>query len=264
MKNYCPAVKSRLTDRVQWASTYLRKTGLLKSTRRGHFVITERGKQTLSEDPKRIDLDYLKRFPELEEFRSSKRESAAIGDGANVKGNQSLSDPDTPEEKLEEINNEMVEALAGDLLDIVKSCSPRFFEELVVELLVAMGYGGTRKEAGRAVGQSGDGGIDGVINEDRLGLDSVYIQAKRWEGNVGRPQVQAFAGSLEGFRARKGVLITTSDFSSDAKRYVERIEKRIILISGSQLAKYMIDFNVGVTTEQVYTVKRIDADYFEE
>ncbi len=144
------------------------------------------------------------------------------------------------------------------------SCSPRFFERLVVDLLVRMGYGGSRKDAGRAIGQSGDGGVDGIINEDRLGLDVVYIQAKRWEGTVGRPVVQAFAGSLEGFRAKKGVMITTSSFSKDAMDYVGRIEKKIVLIDGEQLAQYMIDYGVGVAEMVTYTVKRIDLDYFDE
>lgn len=143
-------------------------------------------------------------------------------------------------------------------------CTPRFFEKLVVDLLVAMGYGGSRKDAGQAIGQSGDGGVDGIIKEDRLGLDIVYIQAKRWESTVGRPVVQAFAGSLEGFRARKGVLITTASFSKEAKEYVERIEKKIVLIDGQQLAQFMIDFGIGVNEVVTYTVKRMDLDYFGE
>ncbi|HXV96860.1 MAG TPA: restriction endonuclease, partial [Anaerolineae bacterium] len=154
--------------------------------------------------------------------------------------------------------------LAQELLDKVKASPPRFFERLVVDLLVSMGYGGSRQDAGEAIGQSGDDGIDGIIKEDRLGLDAVYIQAKRWEGKVGRPIVQAFAGSLEGHRARKGVLITTSQFSLDARDYVNRIEKKIVLIDGEQLAQLMIDFNVGVTEVASYTVKRVDFDYFGE
>lgn len=156
------------------------------------------------------------------------------------------------------------ENLAKELLDRVKNCSPHFFENLVVGLLIAMGYGGSRKDAGKAIGRSGDGGIDGVIKEDKLGLDNVYIQAKRWEGTVGRPTVQAFAGSLMGHKAHKGVVITTSKFSNDALDYVKNIDKKIILIEGDDLVQYMIDYNVGVAEHVTYTVKRIDSDYFEE
>jgi restriction system protein len=156
------------------------------------------------------------------------------------------------------------EQLATDLLDRIARSTPAFFEQLVIDLLVAMGYGGSRQDAGQAVGRSGDGGIDGIIKEDRLGLDAVYVQAKRWEAVVGRPVVQAFAGSLEGHRAKKGVLITTSDFSADARDYIQRIEKRIVLIGGKQLAQLMMDHNVGVTIVNTYSVKKIDGDYFEE
>lgn len=148
--------------------------------------------------------------------------------------------------------------------DRVKQASPRFFETLVIDLLVAMGYGGSRKDAGEAVGQSGDGGIDGIIKEDKLGLDAIYIQAKRWDSTVGRPLIQAFAGSLEGQRSRKGVFITTSQFSQEAKEYVNRIEKKIVLIDGEQLAQLMIDYAIGVTEIANYVVKRIDQDYFSE
>jgi restriction system protein len=154
--------------------------------------------------------------------------------------------------------------LAEEMLQKLKSSSPSFFERVVVDLLVSMGYGGSRKEAGRAIGRSGDGGVDGIINEDPLGLDSIYIQAKRWEGTVGRPVVQTFAGSLEGFRARKGVMITTSDYSKDAKDYVTRIEKKIILINGETLADLMIEHNVGVAEKERFVIKKIDSDYFEE
>lgn len=157
----------------------------------------------------------------------------------------------------------MRDALANDLLEAVKKASPVFFEELVVDLLVAMGYGGSIEDAGKAVGKSGDGGIDGIIKEDKLGLDVVYVQAKRWSSHVGRPVVQAFAGSLEGVRARKGVLITTSYFSQDALEYVQKIEKRIVLVDGKQLADLMIDHDIGVTIVQSYKLKRLDSDYFD-
>lgn len=155
-------------------------------------------------------------------------------------------------------------ALADDLLEQVKKCTPLFFERLVVELLVAMGYGGSRADAGQAIGKAGDGGIDGIIKEDKLGLDVVCIQAKRWENTVGRPIVQAFAGSMDAFKAKKGVLITTSTFSKDAADYVKQIDKKIVLIDGSRLAELMIDHDIGVTTAHTYTVKRIEQDYFME
>jgi restriction system protein len=150
------------------------------------------------------------------------------------------------------------------LLDRVKACSPSFFERLVVDLLVAMGYGGSRQDAGQAIGRTGDAGIDGIIKEDKLGLDVVYIQAKRWEGTVSRPEVQAFVGSLEAQHARKGVLITTSQFSQQARDYVKRIEKKIVLIGGEELAQLMIDHDVGVSDVSRYVVKKLDLDYFEE
>jgi restriction system protein len=164
---------------------------------------------------------------------------------------------------MEATYQELRQELADQLLSQVKSCSPEFFERLVVDLLVAMGYGGSQLDAGKAVGRSGDGGIDGIIKEDKLGLDAIYLQAKRWEGPVGRPVVQAFAGSLEGFRAKKGVFITTSRFSEDAREYVEKIEKRIVLIDGELLAQLMMDHEIGVTTRSTYTLHRIDQDYFE-
>lgn len=154
--------------------------------------------------------------------------------------------------------------MVSDLLEKLKSVSPARFEKLVVELVVKMGYGGSLKDAGKAVGKSGDGGIDGIIKEDRLGLDAIYIQAKRWEGTVSRPEIQKFAGALQMHRARKGIFITTSDFSKEAKEFVQMIDSKIVLIDGNELAQYMIDFNLGVTTEWVYEIKRIDSDYFEE
>ncbi len=170
----------------------------------------------------------------------------------------------TPEENLDESYKKIRESLANEILDKVKSCSPLFFERLVVELLVAMGYGGTLQDAGKAVGKSGDGGIDGIIKEDRLGLDVIYLQAKRWEGNVSRPEIQKFAGALLGNQARKGVFITTSDFTKEAKDYVKTISSNIILINGEELAELMIDYNVGVSVATTYEIKKIDSDYFSE
>jgi restriction system protein len=241
----------RFDNRAGWARTYLKKAGLLESTGRGKFRITERGLGVLKGNPTSIDVRFLARYPEFVEFKkATKREPEGEEAGQ------------TPEEALELGYQNLTRTLAQDLLERIKSCSPRFFENLVVDLLVAMGYGGSRKDAGQAVGQSGDGGIDGIIKEDKLGLDVVYVQAKRWEASVGRPIVQAFAGSLEGQRARKGVFITTSQFSPDARDYVTRIEKKIVLIDGQQLAQLMIDHGVGVTELASYTVKKVDMDYF--
>jgi len=239
-------------NRVRWSRTYLAKSGLLESAGRGRFRITKRGLAVLASPPIAINIGFLKQFPEFVEFqRASKKPES-----------QPRAELQTPEELLEGSYQNLRLTLAQDLLERIKQCSPQFFEQLVVELLVAMGYGGSRNDAGQAVGQSGDGGIDGIIKEDKLGLDIIYIQAKRWEAAVGRPIVQAFAGSLEGQRARKGVLITTSQFTSEAKEYVNRIEKKIILIDGQELAQLMIDHDVGVADVATYLVKKVDIDYF--
>ncbi|MEZ5438578.1 MAG: restriction endonuclease [Lysobacteraceae bacterium] len=246
-------------NRIAWARTYLKKAGLVSSPGRSQVEITQRGRDVLAEQLERISVAYLKRFPEFADFHTAKPSSQ----GNSGTEQQASSDDETPQESLERVYDELQEELAAEVLDRVKQVSPAFFEKLVVDVLVAMGYGGSREGAGKTVGRSGDGGIDGVINEDRLGLDVVYIQAKRWEGTVGRPVVQAFAGSLEGVRANKGVLITTSGFSSDADVYVRQISKKIVLIDGKQLAKFMIQYNVGVSVEARYEVKRVDSDYFD-
>ncbi len=247
--------QAKFDNRVGWARTYLKKAGLLESTGRGEFRITKRGFEVLEGHPADINTKFLKQFPEFLEFQKASRQGGKQDQGVEER-------EQTPEEVLESSYQDLRRELARELLERIKNCSPRFFEKLVVDLLVAMGYGGSRKDAGQAVGQSGDGGIDGIIKEDKLGLDVVYIQAKRWEGNVGRPIVQTFAGSLEGQKARKGVLITTSRFSQEAKEYVNKIEKKIVLIDGEQLAQLMIDHNIGVTEVASYTVKRVDSDYF--
>lgn len=248
----------RLHNRVGWAKTYLQKAGLVEPNGRGRFRITPRGREVLQGRPSRIDMKFLEQFPEYNAFAALRHDAAE----AEPSAPEPLSATETPEEILEESYQELRRRLADELLDRIKACDPKFFEKLVVDLLVTMGYGGSRKDAGQAVGQSGDEGIDGIIKEDRLGLDVVYIQAKRWNNTVGRPVVQAFAGSLEGQRARKGVLITTSDFSREARDYVRQIEKKIVLIEGSELAKLMIDHGVGVTEVATYTVKKLDLDYF--
>jgi restriction system protein len=255
--------QTRFDNRVAWAASYLRKAGFLESTRRGRFKITERGQEILRSNPVRIDIKFLMKNGDREfrEFHKPSRQD----EGHNGEHDEpAIEAVRTPREVMDAGYQEMRRDLSQELLRRIKSSSPRFFEQLVVDLLVAMGYGGSRKDAGEAVGQSGDGGIDGIIKEDMLGLDAIYIQAKRWEGTVGRPVVQAFAGSLEGHRARKGVLITTSQFSPEAVDYVSRIEKKIVLIDGESLAWFMIDFGIGVAAEASYEIKRLDTDYFEE
>lgn len=244
-----------LANRVGWARTYLKKAGLLAYSRRGVLLITDAGSDTLSQNPKRIDVKFLERFPAFIEFRSAKKDKSAIP--------PETENAITPEEALDTAYGRIRGDLEAELLDQIKASSPRFFEQLVIDLLVAMGYGGSRSDA-RAVGRSGDGGIDGIINEDRLGLDVVYVQAKRWEGTVGRPEIQKFAGALQGHRARKGVFITTSSFTREAQEYRKTIEARIVLIDGAALVRLMVDHDLGVATSAAYYVKRIDSDYFSE
>lgn len=244
-------------NRVGWARTYLKKAGLLKSTRRGHYLITDRGLAVLNENPTAISAKFLRRFPEFQEFQNDSQKVTA--NETDLHKNGSLQ---TPEESIEETFQRLNDSLGDELLQTIKECSPAFFERLVVDLLVTMGYGGTRKDAGQTIGRSGDGGIDGIIKEDRLGLDIIYIQAKRWENPVGRPEIQKFAGALQGMRARKGVFITTSSFTNEAQDYVSRIDSKIILIDGRKLAVFMIEHDVGVSPAASYIVKRIDTDYF--
>jgi restriction system protein len=250
-------------NRAHWARSYLKQAALLDSPRRGYLRITPRGQEVLSRSPTSIDITFLLQFPEFQEFRS--RRAPEKPDARPPQTTRPQKDEtDTPEEAVESAYRELRDALARELLQQVKTASPTFFERLVVDLLVKMGYGGTRKDAGQAIGRSGDEGIDGIIKEDRLGLDIVYIQAKRWEAQVGRPEIQKFAGALQGQRARKGIFITTSSFSRDAHDYVRGIDSKIILIDGATMAEFMIDYGVGVTTFATYELKRTDADYFAE
>lgn len=246
-------------NRIGWARTYLKKAGLLESPRRGVFKITGQGIESLASNPARIDVKYLEQFPEFIEFRTLSKPGnvAATPDGQP--------EPQTtPEEAIELAHQGIREQLVSELLNRILSCSPTFFEQLVVELLVKMGYGGSRRDAGERVGQSGDGGIDGIIKEDRLGLDTIFIQAKRWQGSVGRPEIQKFVGALQGQRAKKGVFITTSTYTAEAADYATRIDTKVVLVDGQRLAELMIDFDVGVVPAATYIVKRIDLDYFED
>lgn len=245
-------------NRIGWARSYLKKAGLLDAPRRGRFRITPRGLDVLAGQPVRIDVRFLEQFPEFVQFREGSRK-----DGAEVPALPQDESDRTPEEMLEIAHQKIRSELAQELINRILTCSPAFFESLVVELLVKMGYGGSRKDAGERIGQSGDGGIDGIIKEDRLGLDVIYLQAKRWQGSVGRPEIQKFVGALQGQRARKGVFITTSGFTSDAVDYVSRVDTKVVLIDGPLLASLMIDFDVGVSAAAAYTVKKIDSDYFD-
>lgn len=247
-------------NRVAWANSYLKKAGLLESPRRGALRITSRGKQILDEDPPKIDVRFLERFPEFIEFRDVPRNNR----GAETTEPAVAATEQTPEEALELAHQSLRLSLAQDILSRILSCSPTFFERLVVELLVKMGYGGSRRDAGERIGQSGDGGIDGIIKEDRLGLDTIFIQAKRWQGSVGRPEIQKFVGALQGQRAKKGVFITSSSYTAEAIEYASRIDTKVVLIDGQLLANLMMDFDVGVSVSASYSVKRIDSDYFEE
>lgn len=252
--------QSRFGNRVAWAKVYLEQGGLLLSPRRGHLLISDRGRDVLKAPPERIDIKFLGQYPEFIEFRRPKREAQELSAPVAPEA----PDAETPEEALEAAHARIEASLASEVLARVKAGSPAFFEGLVVELLLKMGYGGSRADAGQAIGKGGDEGIDGVISEDRLGLDIVYLQAKRWEGSVGRPEIQKFVGALHGKRAKKGVFITTGSFSSDAAAYVEHIDPKVVLIDGRRLAELMIDFEVGVTTARTFHVKRVDSDYFEE
>lgn len=256
--------QTKVTNRIYWASTHLVKAALLERPSRGVLQITPAGEALLQDGPARIDMSVLERYPKYQEFRALKGTRKRANDDDEPILTATEGHAATPEDLVEQGYTQYRRALASDLLDKVKDCSPKFFERLVVELLVAMGYGGSRADAGKAVGQAGDGGIDGIIKEDKLGLDVVYIQAKRWDGPVGRPVVQGFSGSLDGHRARKGVLITTSRFTDDAIQYVDRIDKKIVLVDGEELAQLMIDHGIGVADVSTFTLRRMDADYFEE
>jgi restriction system protein len=251
-------LESVFRNRARWARTFLKKAGLIEATARGRFRISQRGMEVVSEKPQRIDNKYLRQFAEFQDFRPSAQSVVVTAEPIKV------AEARTPQESLDGSYQELRQALAHEVLENLKICSPRFFERVVVNLLVAMGYGGSRRDAGQAVGQSGDAGIDGIIKEDKLGLDAIYLQAKRWEGTVGRPVVQGFAGSLDGVKAHKGVVITTSQFSQDARDYVRHLQKKIVLIDGKELAQLMIDYGLGVAEVATYMVKRLDADYFDE
>lgn len=250
-------------SRVGWAKTYLKQAGLVEQPKRGVVRIAKRGLHVLATQPKRVDNQFLEQFAEFVLFKTRSRTSINPS-GCVVEAVRSVSAlAQAPQERLDEAAKELLATLTDDILSAIKTCSPAFFEELVVQLLLKMGYGGSRKEAGKAVGRSGDGGIDGVIAEDRLGLDSIYVQAKRWQGSVGEPDIRNFLGALVGRGASKGVFITTSSFSEPARAFAARsIQQKLVLIDGERLAELMIEHDLGVSTVATYQVKRLDSDFF--
>ena len=264
LKEMLPSgVQPTFVNRVGWAATYMKKAGLLVPTRRGYYRITQRGQDLLKKKPAKINVKLLKQYPEFQEFLQLK--GTRSWEKKNVSEVPLDMETATPSEALERAYENLRDELVAELLAKLKTSTPSFFERIVVELLVKMGYGGSRADAGKAIGRTGDGGIDGIIKEDKLGLDVVYVQAKRWDTNaVGRPDVMQFAGALQAQKATKGIFITTSRFTDDARNYVSQIGSKIVLIDGDQLSQLMIDHDVGVSTVSHYPVKKIDADYFEE
>lgn len=263
LKEMLPSgIQLTFVNRVGWASTYMKKAGLLEATRRGYYKITQRGKELLAKKPDKINVRTLQKYQEFQDFQNlkgtrkeAKNDAIAMVPLVNA----------TPSEALETAYQNLRDELASELLDKLKKVPPSFFEKIVVELLVRMGYGGSRTDAGKAIGKSGDGGIDGIIKEDKLGLDVVYIQAKRWDATpVGRPDVMQFAGALQAQKANKGIFISTSRFTDEARAYVAQIGSKIVLIDGETLCSLMIDHDAGVSTIALYPVKKIDSDYFNE
>jgi len=249
-------------NRWGWARTYLKKAGLISYPIRGKFQITNQGRALLKEQPPKIDVALLKRYPSFLEFWNGTQKEEATTP-ANTAESQVAEQ--TPEELIASAHEKLRKQIQSELLSKVMSCSPAYFERLVVRLLTVMGYGGSLADAGSALGRTGDGGIDGEIKEDKLGLDRIYIQAKRWgSNNVGSPEVRDFIGALAGKRARKGVLITTSKFSKDAIACALNLEKNVVLVDGDRLSELMFEYDLGVTTQSTYHVKRIENDFFDE
>lgn len=247
------------TNRVSWARTYLMKASLIESPEKGSIKISQLGLETLKENPKEITSKYLEKFPTFNEFITRSRNK-----NKDIEKTSPSEEEKPPREIMESVYENLRFDLIVDLLNKTKECSPNFFENLVVDLILKIGYGGSRLDAGKAIGRTGDGGVDGIIKEDKLGLETIYIQAKRWEGTVGRPEIQKFIGALHGQKAKKGIFITTSKFSIEAREYAKEIETKVVLIDGEELANLMIDHDIGVSKIVNYELKRIDSDYFIE
>lgn len=260
MKELLPSgAQTKYDNRIAWAKSYFVQAKVLESPRRAYFRITDRGFDLLKKGYERIDVKSLNQYPEFVEFHTMKAAAST-----EINSEQATLQLETPEETLQKAYQNIRGDLAAEILEKIKGNSPQFFERLVVDIMVSLGYGGSRVDAGKSIGQSGDEGIDGIIKEDRLGLDVIYLQAKRWDGTVGRPEIQKFVGALHGKRAKKGVFITAGRFSDDAIRYVESIDPKVILIDGRTLCELMIDYNLGTATTAKYEIKRMDTDYFTE
>lgn len=262
---FLPSGKQRvINNRIHWAKFYMGKAGLISSPKRGVFVASEAGKDLLATNPSSINVETLKGYSKFIEFY---QQSKPENNESDLDGAQNiLAATATPEEQIDAAQAALTSALRGDLLGRVIEQSPSFFERVIVDLLVAMGYGGSHENAARRLGKTGDGGVDGIVDEDRLGLDRIYVQAKRYApGNVvGRPEIQGFVGSLVGLGANKGVFVTTSSFSKQAQDYATGLQQRIILIDGHRLSELMSEFGVGVRLTRVVEVKRLDEDYFDQ
>lgn len=248
-----------INNRVGWARTYLNKAGLLTIPSKGLVQITARGREALANGPERITVAWLKQFSEFADFHTAKPQTVDVFGVLEVDAAET-----TPDEQLAEAHQALVQSLADELLAQVRAATPGFFEQLVVDLMLAMGYGGSRKEAGKATQATNDDGIDGIIKQDKLGLDVIYLQAKRWTNTVHRPEIDKFIGALTRQRARKGVFITTSEFSAGAREAALGLDIKVVLIDGVELARLMVENNLGVSVKQVYEVKQLDSDYFAE
>lgn len=263
LNEWLPSKKQKtFYNRVYWAKAHLKMAGVLENTKRGHFKITARGVNILKENPASVSVKYLmSKFEDYNKMIVGYRKSNSDNSQISEEETQQV---ETPEEQIEFGYQKIINSLSAELLLKLKSVHPSFFEKIVIELLVKMGYGGSIDEAGKATRYTNDEGIDGIIKEDKLGLDVIYIQAKRWEGTVSRPEIQKFVGALAGQRAKKGVFITTSNFSKEAIIYASQMDSKIVLVDGESLAQYMIDNNLGVSVQNTYEIKKIDSDYFDE
>lgn len=264
-------VQTYIHNRVGWAGSYMKQAGLVEKARRGYWAISDAGRKLLSTNPPTIDNKVLATYPSFTDWLQKSREGASAGAtpadseaGGQMEFLQPPADQQTPTEQIEQAHQRLNQTLASELLELMAKMDPYKFEQLVVDLLFAMGYGGSRAEAAQVTKKSGDEGIDGIISEDRLGLDVIYVQAKRWQGTVGRVEIQNFVGALVGKHATKGVFITTSDFHSNATEYARGVHHKVILIGGQRLAELMIEYGVGVSTVRTIAIKRVDSDYFEE
>ncbi len=250
----------KLTNRVHWAISHMKHAGLLENTSRGSCRITDAGLDVLARSPELINLKYLRMFQVFKDWEDAFRQPK--GNESPVENGELIIVP--PDELMETSHSELTKVLRSEILEKIKNCTPKFFEQLVIDLLLKMGYGGSKVEAGEVLGKSNDGGIDGLIKEDRLGLDTIYVQAKKWENSVPVSQVRDFAGALLSKKAKKGIFITTSSFPNSAKEFVASIEPRIVLIDGPQLAELMIEHDLGVSVKKTFAVKKLDIDYYEE